>query len=158
MKISTAVFSAVMLCALLTGFGAASAQDISLEGKSDKKAIEYRNAMMAVYAWNMDSMKAMVNGDAKFNAKEFAKHARELEHATRLDLLEGFPADSTDGFTGALPEIWTDWAGFERKYQTMQERAAALVAAVESRDKDAAREAFNEVGRACGGCHDRFKD
>lgn len=149
-----------LLVAALVGVlsASASAHEWNLEGKSVKNAIEYRNSVMTIFSWNMKSMGAMAEGKTDFVPKEFAKHARDLERAVHLDLLEGFPEDSTEGFTGALPDIWLDWEGFEEKYHALQERVAALTQAVEDRDKAELKAAFKAVDEACGNCHDRFKD
>ncbi len=58
----------------------------------------------------------------------------------------------------ALPVIWTDMAGFETKAKAFAAAAARLDAATQSGDAAAVGPAFHDVGAACKGCHETFKE
>ncbi len=61
------------------------------------------------------------------------------------------------GKTRALPEIWTDAAGFAAAMKMFEDRTPALAAAANAKDIDAVKKAFREVGGACKNCHDKFR-
>ncbi len=69
-----------------------------------------------------------------------------------------FPKGSETGHnTKALPEIWSDQAGFQKAAANLGEAAGKLVVAVKANDADAAAAAFKGVGDACGACHRSFR-
>jgi cytochrome c556 len=98
------------------------------------------------------------------NAKEggdFAiveKAALNIEKATR-DQMQWFPAGSGPeaGKTRAMPEIWSKPSEFAAAAKMFADRAPALTAAARSKDVDATKKAFREVGGACKNCHDNFR-
>jgi len=60
--------------------------------------------------------------------------------------------------THAKPEIWSDRAHFEADAKQLAEKARSLVAAVESGNRDATKQAFGATGKdGCGACHDAFR-
>jgi len=61
------------------------------------------------------------------------------------------------GKTRALPEIWTKTEDFTAAMKMFEERAPALVTAAQSKDVDAVKKAFKELGGACKNCHETFR-
>jgi cytochrome c556 len=59
--------------------------------------------------------------------------------------------------TRALPEIWSDHAGFTRAGATLLVAARNLDAAARRGDIAAIRAAMPAVGRACSSCHDSYR-
>lgn len=57
--------------------------------------------------------------------------------------------------TAAKAEIWTDAAGFAAAAKALQDAAAKLDAAT---DVAGAQAAAGEVGKACGGCHSKYRE
>ena len=76
---------------------------------------------------------------------------------TTLKIPDVFPADSQQGDTKALPEIWTNPDDFSAKYKAAQEEAALLVTAVAGGDMAAVKAQFEKMGAACGGCHKVYR-
>ena len=68
-----------------------------------------------------------------------------------------FPAGSDKGDTKALPTIWTDMAGFKAANKAEGDAITALQAAAGTGDLAKVGEAFGNVGKACGGCHEKFR-
>jgi len=60
--------------------------------------------------------------------------------------------------TKAREGIWTNKSDFDAKAKDLQDRAAALEAAAKTGDKDATIKAAQAVGKACGACHDQFRE
>ncbi|HTR87846.1 MAG TPA: cytochrome c [Reyranella sp.] len=102
----------------------------------------------------MREIKATV--DAKGDAKKI------VENAAKLKTLEEafdkmFPAGSDKGETHALPAIWTDTAGWAAATKAANDAYDALAVAAGSGDYDKIGPAFANVGKACGGCHTKFR-
>lgn len=123
-----------------------------------QKHIDYRQAMMNVYAWNITSMRDMVRGEVAFDAAAFARHAEELATAARLEILAAFPEDSINEDSDARDEIWLDWAKFESKQKALREESAKLAEVAASGDEGAIKAQFGATSKTCKGCHDDFKN
>lgn len=145
--------STVLAIGLVGGLSNAQA-----EGNSLSKVIDYRNSVMTVYKWNIGPMGGMLKGKIPYDAETFAKHARELNNATHLDLLAGFPEDSEGPDSDARADIWMDWDGFSAKYDDLKRATAALALTAPSGDLQAIGPKFGAVGKACKGCHDNYRD
>jgi cytochrome c556 len=81
-----------------------------------------------------------------------------LAKAASLDLLAGFPADSDQGETDALPDIWLDFEGFTQKLEALRKASRSLSEAAAGGDKEAMGDALGKTGKSCKGCHDSFKN
>jgi len=85
-----------------------------------------------------------------------------VEPAAKLKTLEAafvklFPAGSDKGDTKALPAVWTDWAGFEAANKNAEGAFDKLSVAAGSGDAAALATAFQDAGKACGACHEKFR-
>jgi cytochrome c556 len=123
-----------------------------------ERALEYRQGVMNVFSWNMKAMGAMLKGKKPYDAETFARHANDLASAASLELLAGFPEDSDQGETDALPDIWLDFEGFTQKLEDLRTASRSLSEAAASGDKAAMGDAFGKTGKTCKGCHDSFKN
>lgn len=102
----------------------------------------------------MKAIKAVV--DAKGPASQVAPAAAKLKELHNA--LGGlFPPGSDKGETKAKPEIWTDKAGFAAVLKGDGDAIDALSKAAGSGDMAKVGEAFGNVGKACGACHDKFR-
>ncbi|EIJ43380.1 cytochrome c556 [Beggiatoa alba B18LD] len=126
-------------------------------------AIEYRKGAFSGIAWNFKRMAGMVKGEIPFNAEEFAKRAGYVATLAQLPL-EGFKdlpdsaMDKSKTKTAAKPEIWKDWADFEKDMKALEDGSAKLAEVAKKGDLDAIKPVFAEVGKTCKGCHDEFKE
>ncbi|PWR22889.1 c-type cytochrome [Zavarzinia aquatilis] len=68
-----------------------------------------------------------------------------------------FPAGSITDKSRALPEIWTDTAGWDGKVKAFADAAAVTLAAAKAGDAAALGAAIDATGGACGGCHKVFR-
>jgi cytochrome c556 len=66
-----------------------------------------------------------------------------------------FPEGSAEG-SDAKPEIWQDKADFEALAQKTKEASAKAAEAAEG-GLETFMAAFAEVGRSCGGCHEKYR-
>jgi len=123
-----------------------------------EKAVDYRQAVMNVYAWNVTSMRDMVKGETAFDAAAFGRHAKDLAAASQLELMAAFPEDSITDESDAREEIWLDIAKFQDKHNALRDQAAKLAEVAASGDEAAMKEQFGATAKTCKGCHDDFKN
>ncbi len=71
---------------------------------------------------------------------------------------DGF-AEGTKGVkSAALPAIWAEPAKFKQAVDQFQTAVTALVTASKSGNEGAVKAAIGDVGKACGSCHDNFRE
>ena len=68
-----------------------------------------------------------------------------------------FPSGSTTPESEALPEIWSDRAGFEAAAANMAAASAKLAELAKAGDTAGFATQFGEVGKSCGACHTKFR-
>lgn len=68
-----------------------------------------------------------------------------------------FPAGSGKGETKALPEIWSDAAGFQKAAAALGDAGTKLATAAKAGDADSVAAAAKEIGEACGACHKGYR-
>jgi cytochrome c556 len=74
----------------------------SVQAGDVEKAVDYRQGVMNVFAYNVTSMGDMVKGKTAFDAAAFGRHAKDLAAAAQLDVLAGFPEDSINDESDAI--------------------------------------------------------
>lgn len=131
-------------------------------GYADNKieqAVEYRQGVMNIVGWNFKHMGAMVKGKTAFDQAAFAAYANELQAASRLNLLSGFPEDSDESDeTAAKAEVWMDWEDFQQKYKDLQQQAAALAKVAAGGNEEAVKQQFGKTAKTCKACHKAYKE
>jgi len=130
----------------------------SVQAGDVEKAVDYRQGVMNVFAYNVTSMSDMVKGKTAFDAAAFAHHAKDLAAAARLDVLAGFPEDSINDDSDASDTIWLAWDKFQGKLEALREQSAKLAEVAAGGNEAAMKEQFGKTAKTCKGCHDDFKD
>jgi len=131
----------------------ALAMPTTSDAAGSEKHLKYRNGVMWSLASNLGGIFQNMKGevDAKANIPHHAKALAPLAAA----VVAMFPPGSDGGRT--KPEIWSDWAGFERAAANLVTAANALAAVADSGDMGKIGAAAGGVGKACGGCHKPFR-
>jgi cytochrome c556 len=118
-----------------------------------------RQGLFKVQAFVFGPVGGMLRG-AKFDAA-VAQKAGERIQVTGGLIPELF-ANDTHTFAGtptkAREGIWTNKSDFDAKANDLVKAAADLEAAAKSGDEAATKKAAAGVGKACGACHDQFRD
>ncbi len=68
-----------------------------------------------------------------------------------------FPEGSVTEKSRALPEIWTDKAGWDARTKGFADATAAVLSAAKAGDVAALRTAVGAAGDTCGACHKAFR-
>lgn len=123
------------------------------DGAADIKA---RQALMKSIGGKMKALGAIMKGG---DASMLGAHTKELA-ALAMKSKSAFPAGSGPeaGETGALANIWTDSAGFDKVMAQFISATDALAAAGATGDVKAAGAAMGMVGKnGCGACHKTYR-
>jgi cytochrome c556 len=124
-----------------------------------KEAILTRQGLFKLMGWQMAPLGAMLRNKMPFDAAVAQKSAQRMEALSAM-IPDAFAMDTrkfTGTKTGALEGVWASKADFTAKANEMNKAAAALSAAAKTGDKAATLKAAGAVGKACGSCHDDFR-
>lgn len=123
-------------------------------------AIEARQALMDLMAFNLGTIGAMAQDKMPFDGAAATTAAENLLTLSRVHagpmFVEGTDSMSLEG-TRALPAIWDDMAKFEAGFTMLTTAAEAMVVAAGT-DLDALKAAMGGLGGACSGCHKSFRE
>jgi cytochrome c556 len=119
-------------------------------------AITARQACMKANGGGMKVMVPIVKGEAAYDAAAVQTALGAMEAACSK-WNDFWPADSmtsTAMKTKALEAIWKDPKGFEAAGGNYYNAFTALKA---TKDEAGFKAAFNDLGKGCGGCHEKFR-
>lgn len=138
---------ALLTVGLLTAAGVARADGPDV--------IEMRQTAFDLMSGDFAGIKLALASKAELKTLEYPGMAIQ-RYAALLPTL--FPKGSDTGHnTKALPEIWSDNAGFQKNAATLGEAAGKFVVAVKANDADGAAAGFKAMGEACGACHRGYR-
>ena len=125
------------------------------------KAIEYRQAVFKIVAGNFGPLAQSAQGKIELQPAAARKHAERL--AAIADFTrDAFPEISREGSvkTKAKAEIWSDRAEFNKLLDDLGNatRVLANVTANAAAKPEDFKAAVGNVGNACKGCHDKFRE
>lgn len=113
--------------------------------------IEYRQVGFSLLSGDFTGIRAVAT--AKGDVKTLEGPAKAMQrYAALIPAL--FPAGTQAGNnTKALPEIWSDQAGFQKAAAALGEAAGAISVAAKAGDADGVAAGIKAAGDACGACH-----
>jgi cytochrome c556 len=117
-----------------------------------------RQGLFKVQVFVYGPAAAMLRG-APFDAAVAQKAGARL--AITAGLIPEVFASDTHTFTvptKAREGIWTNKSDFDSKANDLAKAAADLEMTAKGGDQDATKKAIITVGKACGACHDQFRD
>jgi cytochrome c556 len=147
---------------LLTGIAFALGAGLSQTAISQVKPeilVKQRQAAMTLQGKYAGPLGAMAQGKAPYNADTVAFNAAMLDALSRMPW-DGFAPASKDATVknAALPAIWSEPAKFQEAQENFQKAVQALVAVSRGGDENAQKAAIGAVGKACGACHQNFRE
>jgi len=123
-----------------------------------QNAVKVRQGLFDVQNFSFAPVAAMMRG-APFNAMVAETAAKRIEMTSSM-IPDVFKTD-TSKFTvttKARESIWTNMSDFQQKAQALNMAAMNLETAAMSGDAGMTKQAAVAVGKACGSCHDQFKN
>ncbi|HVW68538.1 MAG TPA: cytochrome c [Steroidobacteraceae bacterium] len=153
--------SLIALCALVP-VSAALAQNAGppTPEQQAEQAVLTRQGLLKVMGMYMGPLGAMLKNKVPFDATVAAKSATHIEQLGTMipDVFAFDTRNKTSTKTKAQDGIWTHTADFNAKADDLVKAATALIDAAKAGDKVATLKAANAVGKACGACHDNFRN
>ncbi|MEK6242935.1 MAG: cytochrome c [Pseudomonadota bacterium] len=119
--------------------------------------VAQRQAAMKLQGKYFGPIGAMMKGAVPYNADIVARNATFLENLSRM-AWDGFDPSTSGEKSKAKPEIYKDMAKFRAAADTFEAEASKLGAVARARDEAGVRATFGGVAKACGSCHDAFRE
>ena len=148
----------LLLAGLALALGAGVAQ-LALAQVKPEILVKQRQAAMTLQGKYFGPLAGMAQGKVPYNADTVAMNSALLDALSRMPW-DGFVPASKDATvkTAALPAIWSEPAKFKEAEETFTKAVAHLVAVSRGGDEAAQKAAIGGVGKACGGCHQNFRE
>lgn len=120
--------------------------------------VKQRQAAMTLIGKYWGPLGQMGQGKMPYDANLVARNAGYL-HALSEMPWDGFNPDTRDQKnTRALPAVYNEPAKFKEASDRFRSAVDRLVTVSKSGDEAAVKTAIGEVGKACGNCHDNFRE
>src|SRR5205823_5561077 len=140
----------VVALALGVAAGAALAQ------AKPEQLVKQRQSVMTLQGKYFGPMAAMAQGKAPYNADIVKRNAAFLDNLTRMPW-DTFDPSTKDVKSNALPAIWEQSDKFKEAASRLENEAQKLYQVSQSGDENAVKAQIGAVGKACGGCHESFR-
>jgi cytochrome c556 len=149
------------LCAFAPVYSAL-AQDAPAPPSADEQAqqaVDLRQSLFRLINYSWGPVAGMLKNKVPFDAATVQKSSARLEQLAPI-IGEVFQTDThkTTLKTKAREGIWTNKSDFTAKNDDLVKAVQGLSAAAKSGDKKQVMQAAAGVGKACGACHDNFRD
>ncbi|MGE0415416.1 MAG: cytochrome c [Acetobacteraceae bacterium] len=123
--------------------------------QSGPNLIEMRKVGFALMAGDFAGIRAVAA--AKGDVKTLENPAKAMARFAAL-IPSLFPeGTAAGGNTKALPEVWSNRAGFQKAADGLGAAATQLASAANAGDSAGVMTAIKAVGDACGACHKEFR-
>jgi cytochrome c556 len=119
--------------------------------------VKQRQAAMTLQGKYLGPIGGMLKGNIPYNADIVARNATFLENLSRMPW-DGFDPSTKGEKSKAKPEVFTDTAKFKAAYEALEEATSKLGAAARAKDEAGVKATFGPVAKACGSCHDNFRE
>lgn len=119
--------------------------------------VKQRQAVMTLQGKYFGPMGAMAQGKAPYNAQIVQRNAGFLDNLSRMPW-DGFDPSTKGEKSHALPAVFNDSAKFKEAASRLESETAKLYQVSRSGDEAAVKAQIGAVGKACGGCHENFRE
>jgi cytochrome c556 len=119
--------------------------------------VKQRQAAMTLQGKYWGPLGGMAQGKVPYDANTVARNAGYLEVLSKMPW-DGFAASTKDVKSAALPAVFTDTAKFKEAQDHLQSEIAKLVSVSKGGDEAAVKAQLAATGKACGGCHETFRE
>ena len=135
--------------------GGASLQALA-QAKPDV-LVKQRQAAMTLQGKYLGPIGAMLKGAAPYNADTVALNATFLENLARMPW-DGFNPSTQGEKSKTKPAVYKEMDKFKLAYERLETETAKLGVVARAKDEAGVRAAFGGVAKACGACHDDFRE
>ena len=120
--------------------------------------VKQRQAVMTLQGkYFYGQLNRMAQGKIPYDANAAARNAGYLDALSQMPW-DGFDPSTANVKSGALPEIYKDAAKFKEAQDRLRGEIGKLVATTKGGDEAAVKAQIGAVDKACGGCHESFRE
>jgi cytochrome c556 len=119
--------------------------------------VKQRQAVMTLQGKYFGPMAAMAQGKVPFNADVVKRNSAFLDNLSRM-AWDGFDPSTKDVKSAALPAIYEQQPKFREAYARLENETHKLWEVAQRGDEAATKAQIGAVGKACGGCHESFRE
>jgi len=141
---------AVMALALGLSAGAVFAQ------QKPEVQVKQRQSVMTLQGKYFGPMAGMAQGKVPYNADVVKRNSAFLDNLSRM-AWDGFDPATKDVKSAALPAVYEQQAKFKDAGVRLENEAHKLWEVAQNGDEAAVKAQIGAVGKACGGCHESFR-
>ena len=143
-------WAAVVAVALGVSAGAAFAQ------QKPEVMVKQRQSVMTLQGKYFGPMAGMAQGKVPYNADVVKRNSAFLDNLSRM-AWDGFDPSTKDVKSAALPVAYEQQAKFKEAASRLENEAHKLWEVAQNGDEAAVKAQIGAVGKACGGCHESFR-
>ena len=118
--------------------------------------VKQRQAAMTLQGKYFGPMAGMAQGKVPYSAAAVQRNAGFLGNLSRMPW-DGFDSSTKDVKSAALPAVFTDAAKFKEAAERLENETSKLFEMSRSGDEASVKAQIGAVGKACGGCHESFR-
>lgn len=118
--------------------------------------VKQRQAGMTLMGKYFGPLGGMAAGRVPFDGAVAARNAGYLETLSKLPW-DGFNASTSGEKSAALPAAFSDAGKFKQAAEALETAVTKLAATTKGGSEADVKAAIGAVGKACGECHDNFR-
>jgi cytochrome c556 len=118
--------------------------------------VKQRQSVMTLQGKYFGPMAGMAQGKLPYNADIVQRNAAFLDNLSRM-AWDGFDPSTKDVKSAALPAVYEQPDKFKEAQARLENEAHKLYELSRSGDEAAVKAQIGAVGKACGGCHESFR-
>jgi cytochrome c556 len=142
--------AAVVAIALGVSAGAAFAQ------QKPEVLVKQRQSVMTLQGKYFGPLAGMAQGKIPYNADVVKRNSAFLDNLSRMPW-DGFDPSTKDVKSAALPAIYEQQPKFKDAAARLENETHKLWEVAQNGDEAAVKAQIGAVGKACGGCHESFR-
>jgi cytochrome c556 len=145
-----------LFCSLVLALGASFVLPAHAQVKPDV-LVKQRQAAMTLQGKYFGPLAGMAQGKVPYDQKIVARNASYLEVLSKMPW-DGFNPNTKDVKSAALPAVFAEPAKFKEHAERLESEISKLNSVSKGGDEAAVKTQIGAVGKACGGCHDDFRE
>jgi len=118
--------------------------------------VKQRQAVMTLQGKYFGPLAAVAQGKAPYDAAAVQRNAGFLDNLSRM-AWDGFDPSTRNEKSRVLPAVYDNNAKFKEAASRLENEASKLAALSRTGDEAAVKAQIGAVGKACGACHDDFR-
>ena len=146
----------LLTATVVASIGAAWVVDAVAQAKPEI-LVKQRQAAMTLQGKYFGPLAGMAQGKLPYDASIVQRNAGYLEVLDKMPW-DGFDPGTKNVKSAALPAIWSEPAKFKEAQERLQSEISRLVSVSKGGDEGAVKAQIGAVGKACGNCHENFRE